>query len=259
MSRQRLSKGLSTSLTSQQVCSNYPGLDVTKTHEYWNDFDNYLSNAGEFTVTTVGSGSLALAAGDGGIVNMATSAGATDSLVITKPVAGFGPAQGCEMWFAAQFALADATNCQVICGMANMLTAPFTLTNITDGFFFNKPSGGTVVNAYVRGSSNSQNLASIGLPTAFNFANATQVSLGIYCDVNGNFTFFLGNTLGLTPSFPYNIEGNKVCTIQTYQTLGSTYFPAVNLTPFVGILNSAAAIKTLSLDYLFAAKIRPNV
>ena len=242
MSRTRFTKGVSTTLTSQQALSNYPGLDVTKTHEYFNDFDNYLSNAGEFTVTTVGSGSIALAAGDGGIINMATSAGATDSLVITKPVAGFSPVAGLEMWFEVQLSCTDATNTQIICGMANMLTAPFTLTNITDGFFFNKPTAAALFNAYVRGSSNTQNLTAIGNSTAM--VNATNIILGMYCDVNGNFSFY--------------INDNRVCTIQTLQTVGSTYFPAVNLTPFVGIQNGAAAIKTLSLDYIHAAKLRAN-
>jgi Holliday junction resolvase len=121
----------------------------------------------------------------------------------------------------------------MLVGLTNLLTDPFTLTNIADGLFFYKGTASTSIAAYVRGSSVSQNVAAVGIA-----ANATQIILGIYVDVNGNFNIY--------------VNDSKITTIATT----AANFPAVNLMPVAGIKNGAAAIKTLNLDYILASKFR---
>ncbi len=233
MSRSRLSKGISTAATGVQTLSNFIAPDPTKAHVYFNDFNNYI--AGDWVVTATNSGAVALANGDGGVITLTDDAGIADSVTITKLGVGFTPDAAKEMWFEAQISVSDATKSTVLVGLTNVVTDPFTLANLTDGFFFNKPAAATAVDFYTRQDATT---GSQKVTAATNMANSTSIILGVYYDGNNSVSYYVNDV--------------KLGTLTT----SATTFPNTGLTPIIAIKNGEAVAKVLTVDYILAAKLR---
>ncbi len=231
MSRTRFSKGVATAYTGEQALSQFPYPDPAKCSILFNDFHTYA--AGDWTTTDADSGSVALAAGDGGVLLLTTGATSADSSVITPVTAGFNPVAGYEMWFETRVALSDATNSALFAGLINLITTPFTGGNITDGFYFTKASGSTALGFNAIGSS----VALTGLTSIATMANATFITLGVWVDTLGNINVY--------------VNDNKVGTIAA-----AGGFPAVALAVTLGVKTGGSAAKTLSVDYILASKFR---
>jgi len=207
--------------------------DPTGWHTYFNDFDTF--NTADWTITTTeaGSGSAteALTDADGGVLLVTNDNADNDADFFQKVGESFLMQTGKKALFKARFKVSDATQSDVVMGLQVTDTTPL---DVTDGIYFLKPDDAAVVNVVCRkdattGSTSASSITSL--------ADDTWIVLGWYYDGKGNLTYFVDN-------------------VQRGTIAVSDYLPNTELTVSFGIQNGAAAAKTMSVDYIFAAKER---
>jgi hypothetical protein len=201
--------------------------DASEFHTYWNDFDTYT--AADWTVTNVGTTpTQALAAGDGGLLLLTTTAGATDSTYLQKVASSFTMTAGKPAWFKAMFQMSDVTLAGFVMGLQVTDTTPAA---VSDGIFFSKASGAATFDVASYSGSVGTTASAVGT-----LVNATMVELAWYYDGRSEIQYFKdGVLLGrLTPAA----------------------LPTSNLTISFGFVNGAAAVKTMTVDYIYAVKAR---
>lgn len=229
MSTTRFTHGV-TNATKHTTLGELGQLDPSKFHAFFDDFDKYA--AGDWTITDTGTITHGLIEEDGGVLSVGTDAVADDGSFFQLVKAGFLMAAAKKAFFKARVKVGDATNSVVQVGLILTDTTPLTAT---DGIFFQKDSGATSLDAYVKkDSTTGQNkIAAIG-----NMVDATYIDLGFYYDGKGNTDFF--------------IDDVKVASLDS----SATYLPDAVLNVSFGVEASTAAAQTLDVDYIFAAKER---
>lgn len=230
----RFPSGISTQAPYRNLAdAGFP--DPFKYQVYANDFQTL--NATDFTVTDVGINTTALTAEDGGVALTTTSAGATDASYhqLTAASFVFTPTSsnvfGKRAFFRARLKISDATNTAIHAGL---IVTSATPQAPTDGLYFLKAAGATTFILRSTVASVSTDLAITG----FNFANATYIDFGFSYD-GTNVRAFVNDTVnkGVVAAF-------------------APVLTTALLTPSWGIKNGAAAIKTLSTDFILAATER---
>jgi hypothetical protein len=199
--------------------------DPADWHYYFNDFDVYA--AGDWTVTKVGTGTQALAAGNGGLLLSTTTIGAADSVLNQLTVASFAYTAGKKIVFRVRGQVSDATTSAFHAGLIATTTTPLAAV---DGLFVYKATAGT--SAVLRNTNNSVNTDTT--ITGFTAVNATNFDLGFYVDQNGRVVVY---DLVNSP-----LDGPVAA--------GTVSQRAVNLALSFGITNGAAAAKTMTLDHI---------
>jgi hypothetical protein len=201
--------------------------DASEFHTYWNDFDTYT--AADWTVTNVGvTPTQALTPGDGGLLLLTTTAGATDSTYLQKVASSFALVAGKQAWFKARFLMSDVTLAGFVMGLQVTDSTPAA---VSDGVFFSKASGAATYDVASYSGSVGTTASAVGT-----LVNATSVELAWYYDGKTEIQHFKDGVLTgrLTPAA----------------------LPTGNLTVSFGMVNGAAAIKTMTVDYIYAVKER---
>lgn len=245
-------------------------------HQFEDDFDNSLGPSGLWTIT-LDSGTAAHTPGDGGLALLTTAATSSDYVSMQLPAADFvlpqGSLVGKKLFFLTRVTLSDVTNSALICGLCDTITTPFTA--ITDGVYFYKASGGTVLNILTASSST---VTTWTIPSsAYSLVNATSIDLAYYIDRQQNLNVFVGSQLvGFIPQSGTgavnSATGVSVLPVlgRCLQVIGPSYpfgaasgnqvgpwtVSAANLNPTLAIQTSAAAAKTLTVDFISVAKER---
>jgi hypothetical protein len=223
-----------TNVSKTNPLGDYLANDPTRTHVYFNDFDTYV--VGDWTITTTeagaGSATEALADEDGGVLLITNDAADNDADFFQKVGESFLMAAGKKAWFKARFKVSDATQSDFVIGLQVTDTTPL---DATDGIYFQKDDGDTQLDVYCRkdattGSNSATNIATV--------ADATYMSVAWYYDGKG--------------SLKYYVDDVHKGTLDA----SSTYLPDTELTVSFGIQNGEAVAKTMSIDYIFAAKER---
>ena len=216
---------------------------------YEDDFIHY--NSGDYTVTATGGSVAATAAsGSGGRILLTTGATATNFAELQLSAASFQYVAGKKLAYLCRLQVASATPSAFIAGLINTTTAPFTLSNITDGIYFNKAAASTDITVLVR--TGSATIGSVTISGAL--ADATDIDLGFYVDRLGNIKIYYGSSL----------EGVKR---QNFATLGpeagilnsalTGTLTSVLLNPTLAVSNGAtAAAMTGVVDFQYAAQER---
>ena len=223
-------------------------------HLWSDDFDQEIAESG-YTKTTTGNGTVALAAGDGGLALFTTNTSTpatTDIASIQLPVAGFTFTAGKKSFFLTRVQSSDMTNAAILAGLIQTTTTPFT---VTDGIYFYKASGAaSLVLITTVGSVPT----SLTIPTsAYSLANNVNVDLGFYVDRKQNIYAFVGAQLvGYLPQqgTGSTVPSGAVAAIQ--QTITPTTLTTANLNPTLAIQSGTASSKTMAADFLLAAKER---
>lgn len=238
----RFVNGVSTAGIGRNL-GNYPVPDPTKVFTLFRDFDQYV--AGDWTVTnTTSHATIALAAGAGGVLNLAGggSSVSTDLAGIqTNPfnfnfIATSSNVVGNQVWFYTRLKVATAANDQLLFGLSasNATAAP------SDGIYFNKAAGSTSVDFIVRKSSTSTTTSAVAT-----MANNTYIGLGFYYNPNGN------NGGGQIDVFVNEV---KVASVTNMTNL------PVSTSLGAGVVTKLAATSpttsSLSVDFLLAAQDR---
>lgn len=214
-------------------------------HAYWDDFDFSASVSAYYTKTTTGNGTVAQAAGDGGTALFTTNSSTPasgDVASIQLPAAGFvlgTNAYGTKKaFFLTRLKLSSASNNGLLCGLIQTTATPFT---VTDGIYFQKASGGTVLTIK---SAASSTITSNNIPTAaYTLADATYIDLGFYLDRSGVVNAFVGaNLLGSSTT----VRG------PAFSFLPPT-LPTANLNFTVALQSGTASSKTMTVDFAMAA------
>lgn len=223
-----------TNMSKDSAFGMMPSPVPMKIHQYFEDFDTYT--AAEWTVTEVGVATQALTDVDGGALLVTNAAADNDSSFSQKVGESFLPASGKKMWFAARFTVSDATQSDWVIGLQVTDTTPL---DVTDGMYFQKDDGDTNIDFYVSNNATTGRLTSTAVTTAS--AAGTYMELAFYFDGARYVTLWK--------------DGVQVYTVDLTATL-ATYLPDTELTVSFGVQNGEAVAKTMTVDYIFAAKER---
>ena len=209
--------------------------DPTLMHVFYDDFDRYV--AGDWTITAVGTGTSALGDADGGALVVTTSALENDGRQHQKVGESFLLASGKQAMFKAKFKLDDATQSDILIGLAVTDTTLIVAAGdgVTDGIFFQKDDGVATLDFYCQKDTTTGQLSTTSVAT---LADGIYVTAAWYYD-------------GVS-SVEYYINGVHKGTLALTST-PSAYLPDTELTVSFAVLAGAAAAKALTLDYILAA------
>lgn len=209
---------------------NYSHPDPTDLHRFFDDFDTYTS--GQWTATVTGTGTTALTAGDGGLLASATSGASGDANYLQKTTEGFSFEVGKPAWFKTRFKVSALTTVVVI-GLQVTDTTP---EDVTDGIYFLSTVTTGAVTVYCRKDATTGSSTGTGITLVAN----TFTELAWYWDGKNGVQYFQ--------------DGVQKGTITG--VTASTYLPDTTTTVSFGVRTTSAAVQTLTIDYILAAKSR---
>lgn len=204
-----------------------PFLDPALYITYFDDFFTYTAGDWTLTETQVGA-TQALAAGNGGLLLLTNTAADDDLVLLQQTVATYTPEATKNMFVRARFKVSDATQSDLMVGLATVDTTPFASLP-TAGFYFLKSDGSASLIASARAAGAS---TSITLGT---MANDTFVDVALVYQP----------ALGLIQGF---LNGNLVASTDTLTNL-----PLTAITPTIALQNGEAVAKTMTIDYIMTA------
>jgi len=202
----------------------------------FSDFDSFA--AGDWVITETDSGATeALTAGDGGLL-LLTNTAANNDLIGMQWAGGSGAFLGCfdfdpakDMLFAARFKVDDATLARVVLGLGTVDTTPVASLP-ANGLLLSKPASTTTLSGVVRSGSASTSAAGAAL-VADTFVTAAIV----YTAEDGKMTFYQDNGAYPVTGWTAPVAGQL-------------------LAPTIALMNGSAVARTMTLDYMLAAKAR---
>lgn len=233
MKTTRFPNGL-TNVAQRSTLGAFGALDPTRFHTFFDDFDRFAAADWVITKTEIGAGNAATALtdADGGVLLITNDAADNDAVFFNKAGESFLMQAGKEAWFKARFKISDAVQSDLIIGLQVTDTTPL---DAVDGIYFMKDDGDALLDFYVRKDATTGSNSALGVATV---ASDTWMSVGWYYDGKGSVGYFVND-----------------------QQLGSlsasaAYLPDTELTVSFGVQNGEAVIKTMSVDYIFASKLR---
>lgn len=205
--------------------------DPSQWHVFFDDFDRYV--AGDWTITTTeagtGSASEALGDEDGGVLVITNDDADDDADFLQKVGESFLMESGKKAYFKARFKVSDATQSDFVIGLQITDTTPL---DVTDGIFFQKDDGDTNLDVHVEKDNTATSSTNV-----HTIADDTYVVVAFYYNGDDEVKFW--------------VDGNGVASLVTDNLPDDE-----ELTVSMGIQNGAAAAKSMTVDYLFAAKQR---
>lgn len=223
-----------TNVSKANPLGMFVAADPTKAHVFFDDFDRYV--VGDWTITTTeagaGSATEALTDADGGVLLVTNDAADNDADFFQKVGESFLMAAGKQAWFKARFKVSDATQSDFVMGLQITDTSPL---DATDGIYFMKDDGDANLDFYVRKDATTGSNSASAIATV---VSDTYLSVAWYYDGRGSVHYYVDDVHKGTLS------------------ASSTYLPDTELTVSFGIQNGEAVAKTMSVDYIFAAKER---
>tara|TARA_Y100000590_G_scaffold451962_1_gene594259 strand:- start:258 stop:959 length:702 start_codon:yes stop_codon:yes gene_type:complete len=209
--------------------------DPTQAHIYFNDFTTYV--AGDWTITTTeggtGNASEALTNVAGGALLITNDDADNDSDEFQLAVESFKFASGKKSWFKTRFKVSDATQSDWIVGLC--ITDTTIIDAVSDGVYFKKDDGDASIDFALELNGSATEASGIATQS-----DDTFVTLGWYFD---------GDT---TNGIKYYVDGTHKGTQTTMTNLCTDEELAVSF----ALQNGAAAAKTMTMDYIFAAQER---
>lgn len=217
----------------------FGSMDPTKYHVWFDDFDNF--EADQWVITRVGVTPTETAvSADGGrlLLTMAATDDSSSSLQWSGDDAAgvietFKFQVGKEMWLKSRFQVSDVLQSDFVMGLQITDTTPLA---VTDGVYFRKDDGDSDLDFVVIKDSVATTTTIAGA-----LANATDVTLGFY--YNGK-----SGSAGAIEIYVNDVKrGTSVVTnLVDDEELAISFH----------MQNGEAVAKTMSIDYIFAAKAR---
>jgi hypothetical protein len=205
----------------------FPG----KLHTYFNDFDTY--NSGDWTITAIDGGTaaaqvIALADENGGVLSITNNAADDDQESFQKKGESFKFISGKQLWFAARLAISDATQSDLLIGLAITDTTPL---DASDGVFWRKDDGDANLDFVVVKNSTATTA------TAAATATTGYVELAFYYNGKDGIEYFKDG-VKLGTSVLTNMPDDEELTVS------------------FSIKNGEAVAKVLKVDWIFVAEER---
>lgn len=231
----RYPSGVSTNRPTQTL-ANYGMPDPTMWHTFFTDFDTFTATSWTITTTEAGAGDAteALTDEDGGVLLVTNDAADDDADFFQKVGESFLMEAGKPAVFKARIKTSDATQSDIVIGLQVTDTTPLS---VTDGIYFLKSDGAATVDFICRKNATTGSTSASAVAT---MANNTWIVLGWYYDGKGNVECFVDDV---------KVAGGTL-------DASSTYLPDTELSVSFGLQNGEAVAKTLSVDYILAAKMR---
>lgn len=222
-----------TNVADSTTLGTYFAPDPTKAHTWFDDFDQYV--AADWTITETGTGTCAVGNLDNGILVVTNAAADDDANFLqwsgntnAATVETWKFVSGKPLWFKSRFKISDATQSDLVLGLAITDTTPLA---VSDGVYFLKEDGSTTLNLLVTKNSTSTTTAAATL------ADDTYVTVGFVYDGASRIDIYL-NDVRVGSSVTTNLPDDEELTIT------------------FGIQNGEAVAKILSLDYIFVSAAR---
>lgn len=225
------------------LLENHPFADLRKSdetvyHTQFEDFDRFT--AGDWVITTVGTGTSALTAGDGGLLLLTNSAASGDAKFL-QWAGGSGAAlpnfllqSGLRTFFESRFKVDNATLAQYVVGMQVTDTTPL---DVTDGIYFLHDTTANANLSFVVGQNATTGRSRTD--SVFTVGNDTFLTVSWYWDGINKVQFGVnGLVLGAVTA------------------TASTFLPDTALELSFGVQNGSAVIRTMTMDYLYIAQER---
>ena len=208
-----------------------------KYHVYADDFTIFGIDNWFVTDTSTGTPTYTVADTDGGVLAILNGTADNDhQWLMSGTSAGAGESYtfetGKAVWFSTKIKISDATQSDFFAGLVIATATDPVGTAPTDGIFFRKDDGDTNIDFVVTKDSTATTATAI--TTA---SDDTFVELAFYYDGDSTITYFVADVRAGT-SVTTNLPDDEELAI------------------FYGLQNGEAAAKTLSLDWIFAAKER---
>lgn len=208
--------------------------DPTSWHVFFDDFDTFNTSDWTITTTEAGAGDAteALTDIDGGALLITNDAADDDADFFQKKGESFLLAAGKRAVFKARFKVSDATQSDFVMGLQITDTTPLA---VSDGIWFQKDDGDANLDVYCGKSSGAGTTSATAVATV---VSDTFLTVAWAYDGKGSVKYYVDDVHKGT------LDGS------------STYLPDTELTVSFGIQNGEAVAKTMTVDYIFAAKER---
>lgn len=219
-----------TTVGATDALAAFPLPDPSGVHTYWNDFDVYTAADWTETAVSVGTGTSAstIADADGGIIALVTAANENDGAWYEAQGESFLIETGKKAWIKVRFSVTDATQSDIVFGLASTSTAP---QGADYRFLFESVDGSAAIYFNV-----DDNTTDSDSSTVATLADSTYVVLAAYYDGAGTIKLYA--------------DGVHITTMSDVDV------PGVELAVSWGMINGSASAETLSVDYLLVAKER---
>lgn len=231
----RFPNGFTTAAKTNPL-GNFVDADPMKWHTYFNDFDAYV--AGDWTVTSVGAATQALANVDGGALLLTDTALDNDSTQIQKVGSSFLLATDKKFIFKARFKVSDATQSDFLIGLAvadTTLLGAIDGDGVTDGVFFSKDDGDALLDFQCQKDATTGQSRAAGIATV-----VTDTFMTVACAYDGK------------SELKYFVNDAHLGSI----AVSSANLPDTILTISIALMNGEAVAKTMTIDYVFASQER---
>lgn len=221
-------------------------------HSFYDDMDSSVSVSGVYTKTTSGNGSVANAAGDGGLALFTTNSSTPlvgDIASIQLPSANFTNTAGKKLFFEARLQVSSFLNAAFLAGLIQTTTTPFT---VTDGIYFSKATASAVVNI---NSAIGSTITTVAIPTAaFTGADATFFDIAFYVTRQGDILAYIDSQL--VGNIPQSGTGATTPNAGVVARITAPSITTAVLNPTVALQSGTATSKTLTLDFVQVQKER---
>lgn len=242
----RFAKGCNSSSEQGIFSDMFVQERIAKVHEYSNDFDAYA--AADWT-QQLNAGTIALVAGDGGLLALTTAASAITSQEDTPP--SFQLAKNFRAWYQTQFSVDNVLGL-TLNGLMNATATPFTAGSQTDGVIFLSDATGALSIVVAVGGVRSVTALGVSLVAGQLARLSFYYDGGVYAAAPNGRVVFQAEGPGVTA----NVRGEVA--IPASGTISA--FPgAVNLGAAMGVSASTAAVRVMNVDYVYVAKDRANI
>lgn len=211
-------------------------------HIYSNDFDTYA--AADWTTTKVGTGTLALAAANGGVLAITNTTGTSDSISTQLVNASFQLATGLRCW-GRYIVKASSSLPNLILGLANTTTTPFA--GFTDGIWLSSSGTALTMNILANSGTAQTLVATPTLVAGSYFTFMWYYDGAVYGGPQYGRVVFQLSGAGVSAAW----RGEIAC--------GSTFPFTTLLAPQIGFQNTTALASVLSVDQMAIIEDRSSI
>ena len=235
----RVPAGTNNAVKNSVLYSDYPQHDPTRIFEHFDDFIAYTSATDVPWVDTfVGTGTNSVLADEPfGAIAMVTTGADNDANQIQWQTENFTLATGKKAWFKTRLKVNDATQCDLLFGLAVLDTTLLGSTlgdGVTDGMFFYKDDDVTGVKFSCQKDATSGQLSPVSVSTL----DTSYHTYGFEWDGLRYVTIFVDDVQVGTADLT---------------TTASTYLPDTPVTISLAVVAGSAAARTMTVDYVLAA------
>ena len=222
--------------------------DPTWAQAYWDDFNQFLPAL--YSVVGVGTPVVAVSSlGPGGQVSLTTSAAANDTTNLQVATPTFQLTPGHHLFFKAYMAINGTLAAEnIYAGLFPVGASPLAANDFL-GFICATGQANWIFRSRVAGVN-----TDVALPPALVSVLGAPLELGFHVDRQQNVEIFLNPTTGNNPISPAAASTGaavgRVASLQSIPSNPPIVLTQVLLSPTVGIQTTAAATKTLNVDYM---------